>query len=128
MLSIAPPTHDFATVVSSQQTTTLLAPPQQQQKGCSSITSNNNNNQNKVETTVLGSTISTPTTRIIWLEQHNPLRCSVEESLADSLKAFITNIILGSFADQAELQGGDIIDGISRFFETITLTVGLVQV
>ena len=52
----------------------------------------------------------------------------MEESLADSLKAFITNIILGSFADQAELQGGDIIDGISRFFETITLTVGLVQV
>lgn len=120
----------------TQRTIPLLSSLQRQQKGRSFVISNNNNNnQNKIETstrttvsTISESTILSPTTRIIRLEQHKPLGCTVEESLADPLKVFITKIIPGSFADQAELQVGDVIDGVSGFFGTVTATIGLDQV
>jgi PDZ domain len=118
----------------TQRTIPLLSSLQRQQKGRSFVISNNNN-QNKIETTtgttvstISGLTILSPTTRIIRLEQHKPLGCTVEESLADPLKVFITKIIPGSFADQAELQVGDVIDGVSGFFGTVTATIGLDQV
>lgn len=139
LLILLLPIHGF-----TQRTISLKTSFQRQQKGRSFVISNKNNNNiininnNNVETTV-GTTTSTlsestivvtttPTKLTIRLEQHKPLGCTVEESLADPLKVFITKILPGSFADQAGLQIGDVIDGVSGFFGSVTATIGLEQV
>ena len=59
------------------------------------------------------------------MKQHTPFGCPVEESLDDPLKIYATKVIPGSFANQAELQVGDVMIGVLGFFETMTPTVGL---
>jgi predicted metalloprotease with PDZ domain len=61
------------------------------------------------------------------LTKHKPLGCTVEESLADpaSQLVFVTKVVEGGCADQAGLEVGDVIVGVSGIFGDWTDTVGV---
>jgi len=61
------------------------------------------------------------------LLQHKPLGCTVEESLADpdAMPIFITKVVEGGFAEQAGLQVGDVVVGVTGFFGELSSTIGV---
>ncbi|KAI2510188.1 hypothetical protein MHU86_4220 [Fragilaria crotonensis] len=62
----------------------------------------------------------------IQMQEHRPLGCTVEESLADSdLKpVFVSKVVEGSFASQAGLKVGDVILAISGVFGGMNNVLG----
>uniref|UniRef100_A0A7S1GJI6 PDZ domain-containing protein n=1 Tax=Cyclophora tenuis TaxID=216820 RepID=A0A7S1GJI6_CYCTE len=58
---------------------------------------------------------------LVTLEEHKPLGCRVEESLAhpEEKWVFVSKIVEGGFAESAGLEVGDVILGISGVFGTM---------
>lgn len=60
------------------------------------------------------------------LSPHRPLGCTVEESLANSQMVFISKIVDGGYADQAGIQVGDVLLGVTSLFgNDVSSVIGL---
>ena len=56
---------------------------------------------------------------------HRPLGMRIEESLADSKYVFVSRVEEGGLADQAGIQVGDVLVGVTGLFGDMTGSVGL---